>query len=437
MQILQPYLMLYHDILNVAGIIPGPIGALADMGNAFLYMLEGDSEMACKYVVQAFVTEIALPLGGTIIGSMCGANKITKILVGLGLIGMGGYSIVKSGQSFIENWKGLFNEFSKEDVNFFNVLHYCSGIISDTAGIVYGANAVAGGFTAMFGKCFVAGTKIKTEDGDKNIEDIEVGDRVYSYNTETGEEGYKTVKRTFIKESDEIVHVTITNADKSESVTIDATPGHPFYVVGYGFKYASELKIGDKLRSVSGDIYEVTDTEVEHFVIPIKVYNFEVEDWHTYAVSEVGIFVHNRTTCVNSNSNNVSQENGNELSGQWKDVNENMGDYSRKYQKQITGQEGKSWVQGGVKFDGMKDGVLIDAKAKYAQFINKKTGQFYDWFKGKQGFIDQAYRQIEASEGAKIQWYFSEKETRDLVQDIFMDEGIDDIELIFEAFKEE
>ena len=85
----------------------------------------------------------------------------------------------------------------------------------------------------------------------------------------------------------------------------------------------------------------------------------------------------------------------------------------------------------------MKEGVLIDAKAKYAQFINKKTGQFYDWFKGKQGFIDQAYRQIEASEGAKIQWYFSEKETRDLVQDIFMDEGIDDIELIFEAFKEE
>lgn len=308
MQILQPYLMLYHDILNVAGIIPGPIGALADMGNAFLYMLEGDSEMACKYVVQAFVTEIALPLGGTIIGSMCGANKITKILVGLGLIGMGGYSIVKSGQSFIENWKGLFNEFSKEDVNFFNVLHYCSGIISDTAGIVYGANAVAGGFTALFGKCFVAGTKIKTEDGEKNIEDIEVGDRVYSYNPETGEEGYKTVKRTFIKESDEIVHVTITNADKSESVTIDATPGHPFYVVGYGFKYASELKIGDKLRSVSGDIYDVTEIEVEHFAIPIKVYNFEVEDWHTYAVSEVGIFVHNSKGCGVSASNEQKTE---------------------------------------------------------------------------------------------------------------------------------
>jgi hypothetical protein len=55
-------------------------------------------------------------------------------------------------------------------------------------------------------------------------------------NPETGKEGYKTVKRTFIKESDKIVHVTITNDDNSKSVTIDATPGYPFYVVGYGWQ---------------------------------------------------------------------------------------------------------------------------------------------------------------------------------------------------------
>lgn len=119
-------------------------------------------------------------MGGTVIGSLCGANKATKILVGLGLMTVGGYSFAQSGMSFIENWKGLFNEFSKEDFNLFNVLHYSSGIVSDTAGMVYGANSVAGGFTAMFGKCFTAGTKLKTEEGEKNIEDIEVGDRVYS-----------------------------------------------------------------------------------------------------------------------------------------------------------------------------------------------------------------------------------------------------------------
>ena len=307
-QVLRSTLTPIHDILNIAGIIWGPVGAFADLGNAFLYSLEGNSEMATRYAVQAFVTGIALPLGGTVIGGLCGVSKIVKFTVGFALMGAGAFTILTSFPGFVQNFRDLKAELSKEDKNYLNILHYGSGFISDAAGIIYGINSMYGGFTVMFGKCFVAGTKIKTEDGEKNIEDIEVGDRVYSYNPETGEEGYKTVKRTFIKESDEIVHVTITNAEKSESVTIDATPGHPFYVVGYGFKYASELKIGDKLRSVSGDIYEVTDTEVEHFAIPIKVYNFEVEDWHTYAVSEVGVVVHNSKGYVESSSDEQTTE---------------------------------------------------------------------------------------------------------------------------------
>ncbi len=308
MKVLQAAFTPVHDILNIAGIVPGPIGTFADLGNAFLYSLEGNSSMASKYVVQAFVTSIAMPLGGTVIGILCGSNKAVKIMVGLGIMGAGAYSILTSGQGLLENFKELKNEFSKEDRDYLKILHYGSGVISNTAGVVYGINSMYGGFTAMFGKCFVAGTKIKTEDGEKNIEDIEVGDLVYSYNPETGEEGYKTVKQTFIKEADEIVHVTVSDTSGKDTVTIDATAGHPFYVVGYGFKYASELKIGDKLRSVSGDIYKVTGTETEHFDKPIKVYNFEVEDWHTYAVSEAGIIVHNNNTCVEAASNEQTTE---------------------------------------------------------------------------------------------------------------------------------
>ena len=55
-----------------------------------------------------------------------------------------------------------------------------------------------------------------------------------------------------------------------------------------------------------------------------------------------------------------------------------MDDFARVYQKQITGQEGKAWVQNGVKFDGMKDEVLLEVKGKYAQFIDKSTGEFID-----------------------------------------------------------
>lgn len=39
------------------------------------------------------------------------------------------------------------------------------------------------------------------------------------------------------------------------------------------------------------------------------------------------------------------------LSGKWEKVNEHMSDFSRAYQKQITGREGMTWLQNGVKFD--------------------------------------------------------------------------------------
>ena len=123
------------------------------------------------------------------------------------------------------------------------------------------------------------------------------------------------------------------------------------------------------------------------------------------------------------------------MSGGWKAVKESMSDFSRAYQKQITGQEGLAWVQNGVKFDGIKDGVLLDAKGKYSQFIDKSTGEFYEWFSGKQSFIDEAIRQINASDGAKIQWYFAEEEALNAVRDLFMDQGITGIELFFEALR--
>ncbi|THF72291.1 Hint domain-containing protein, partial [Cohnella fermenti] len=41
--------------------------------------------------------------------------------------------------------------------------------------------------------CFVAGTKVMTDEGEKNIEDIEVGDKVLSKDETTGEVAYKEV----------------------------------------------------------------------------------------------------------------------------------------------------------------------------------------------------------------------------------------------------
>ena len=135
--------------------------------------------------------------------------------------------------------------------------------------------------------CFVAGTKVKTFDGDKNIEDIEAGDYVFSKNTETGETGYKLVEEVFQNETPEIIRLEIAGE------VIETTANHPFWVSGYGFKNAGFLKTGDVIETIDGNLYPVLSAERFYPTEDVKVYNFRVADWHTYYVSEIGILVHN------------------------------------------------------------------------------------------------------------------------------------------------
>ena len=65
-------------------------------------------------------------------------------------------------------------------------------------------------------------------------------------------------------------------------------------MVDRGFVHAQDLKAGDKVLLLDGTITEIENVEIEHREEPVKIYNFEVEDWHTYYVSESGVLVHNR-----------------------------------------------------------------------------------------------------------------------------------------------
>ncbi len=80
----------------------------------------------------------------------------------------------------------------------------------------------------------------------------------------------------------------------------------------------------------------------------------------------------------------------------------------------------------------MKDGVLIEAKGSYKNFINKNTGGFHKWFTGKDGLINQANKQLNASEGAQVNWYFSEEATLNAVKTLFKNEGIQGINYYYE-----
>ena len=84
-----------------------------------------------------------------------------------------------------------------------------------------------------------------------------------------------------------LVHL-ITNGEE-----IITTDNHPFYVQGRGFINAGNLLVGDKLISVNGEDLFVEKHRVEEFDEPVDVYNFQVEDYHTYFVGDCAVWVHN------------------------------------------------------------------------------------------------------------------------------------------------
>ena len=84
-----------------------------------------------------------------------------------------------------------------------------------------------------------------------------------------------------------------TDSDASESETIDSTTNHPYFVVGYGYVDAGNLRTGDTILLANGEKGTVKSVDIEFLEEPVTVYNFEVKDWHCYFVGEVGLLVHN------------------------------------------------------------------------------------------------------------------------------------------------
>ncbi len=135
--------------------------------------------------------------------------------------------------------------------------------------------------------CFIAGTTILTATGLVAIEKLAAGDKVISTNPDTLETAEKTVLETYVRQVDKLVHITING---EEIVTTD---NHPFYVQGRGFIEAGHLLVGDKLVSVNGEDLIIEDYYLELTEEPVSVYNFQVEDFHTYFVGDCAVWVHN------------------------------------------------------------------------------------------------------------------------------------------------
>jgi len=151
-------------------------------------------------------------------------------------------------------------------------LYYCSNCLVDDNEIHY--NGWQGVYVIA---CFLEKTKILMADGSyKNIEDVEKGELVASFDEETGSLVDGEVINTFFHEKVNS-YLVINNRLK-------LTANHPMYV-NDAWKEAGKIKVGDLLMDKDGNDVAVVSVEVVEE--PVPVYNLEVAGQHNYFAEDL------------------------------------------------------------------------------------------------------------------------------------------------------
>ena len=201
---------------------------------------------------------------------------------------MGGFDTLALGSKILfgDNWFSDFNAALHES-SIYNIAQTTiASVAVFTGGMNRGFNKAANS-AGVKPSCFVVGTLVMAVAGMVAIETIKSGDKVISTDPETMETSPKTVLETYIREVTTLVHLTVNGEE------IVTTVDHPFYVKNQGFIKAGELIVGDELLDVNGNVLLVENFAIELTEKPVTVYNFQVEDFHTYHVSGLAILVHN------------------------------------------------------------------------------------------------------------------------------------------------
>ena len=133
--------------------------------------------------------------------------------------------------------------------------------------------------------CFPAGTKVHTQWGLADIEKLEVGVPVLTYNEETGEQEYKKVKKVMCRMTRRMCALELSNGS-----TIEVTPEHRFFSNGV-WTPIEELNVNDTLQLKDNSIVVIENKII--FPTFVEVYNLEIEDNENYYVTEEGVLVHN------------------------------------------------------------------------------------------------------------------------------------------------
>jgi hypothetical protein len=118
--------------------------------------------------------------------------------------------------------------------------------------------------------------------------------------------------------------------------------------------------------------------------------------------------------------------------GQWSPVKESMSRRAARYQEQISGRSvTESYVVRGVRFDGYKNGVLLEAKGP--GYANKFTTTLEPekWFtQSAQSLRDQAQRQLQVAGGIPIRWHVAEARTAEAIRKLLREARLHGIEVV-------
>ena len=207
--------------------------------------------------------------------------------------------------------------------------------------------------------CFPAGTKVHTQWGLADIEKLEVGVPVLTYNEETGEQEYKKVKKVMRRMTRRMCAMELSNG-----TTLEVTPEHRFFSNGK-WTPIEELNVNDTLQLKDNSIVVIDNKII--FPTFVEVYNLEIEDNENYYVTEEGVLVHNGYKSRLPRKDGEWTE-GVPGDGLWKSNNPDV--------NKITGGEAipfkdgrpdfSKWSEGSVKVKGM-DGTKSDFSKIYEQ----------------------------------------------------------------------
>lgn len=153
--------------------------------------------------------------------------------------------------------------------------------------------------TGPYGSCFPWNTKVWTQTGPVDINQIKPGDRVLSQQPSTGELSYEVVVQVTRRNPTSMVEIGLGDE------TIRATRGHPFWVSGQGWKMAKELTVGMWLHTIDGPIQidRIEDVaaagpwleQIDGKPGDDLSYNLVLEERHNYFVGRQKVLAHDNT----------------------------------------------------------------------------------------------------------------------------------------------